>query len=60
MLAGVKDFCCMMPAMAAAGPERAAEAAGLDGCSGSTSLSEVWGDNAAGGDFCSALPVISI
>ena len=52
-------LCCMMPAMAAAGPERAAEA-GLAGCSDSTSLSEVWGDNAAGGDFCSAMPVMSI
>lgn len=63
MLAGGKsveaDFWCIMPAMAAAGPVRAAET-GLDGCSGSIFVSEVWGDNAACCDFCSALPVISM
>ena len=53
------DLWCMMPAMAAAGPVRAVET-GLDGCSGSTSLSEVCGENAACGDLCSALPVISM
>ncbi len=63
MLAGGKsvedDFWCMMPAMAAAGPLRAA-AIWVDGWSGSISLSEVCGDNAACGDRCSALPVISM
>ena len=53
------DFCCMMPAIAAAGPLETA-LTGLNGCCGSTSLSEVCGDSAAGGDFCSALAVISM
>ena len=63
MLAGGKsledDFWCMMPAMAAAGPVRVKET-GFDGCSSSVSLSKVWGDDAACGDRCSALPVISM
>ena len=53
------DLCCMMPAIAAAGPLETAPT-GLDGCCGSTSLSEVCGDNAACGDFCSLLAVISM
>ena len=63
MFAGGKsvgdDLWCMMPAMAAAGPVRDS-VTGLDCCSGSVALSEIWGDNAACGELCSTLPVISI
>ena len=54
-----EDLCCIMPAMAAAGPV-AAVPTGLDACFDSISLSEVSGDNAGCDDFCSALRVISI
>ena len=49
----------MMPAMAAAGPARAVPTR-LDGCSCAVGPPEICGDNAACGDFCSALPVMSM